>query len=81
LFKAARGSDWFSRGMESLEKYRTEYGTCRFSTGFMAETHNSHLYAGAHMGLGEDRHSPLALELESTFRYRLIMKRMDLNNT
>jgi hypothetical protein len=75
-FKSARQSDWFQQGLSSLEEYRTPRGTYRFPPGLLVEKTGYQLYAGSHMGLGEDRRSPLALELESTFHMLYIHKRM-----
>jgi hypothetical protein len=72
----ARRAPWFRQGLAFLEAYHTERGTYIFPRTLMQEPHGSHIYAGAHMGLGESRHSPLRLELESTFRMLLIQKRM-----
>jgi len=75
-FNSARQSDWFQQGLSSLEKYRTPRGTYRFPPGRLVEKNGYQLYGGSHMGLGEDRHSPLAMELESTFHMLYIHKRM-----
>jgi len=75
-FNAARQSAWFQQGLSSLEQYRTPRGTYRFPPGLLAEKTGYQLYGGSHMGLGEDRRSPLALELESTFHMLYIHKRM-----
>jgi hypothetical protein len=71
---ASRRSDWFRQGLSELEEYRTVRGSYRFPSALMAERVGNHLYGGSHMGLGENRRSPLALELESTFRMLAIIK-------
>jgi hypothetical protein len=68
-FAIARASLWFQDGLAQLERYRKPQGTYRFPTEMLRETPNSYtLYAGAHMGLGENRKQVQALEIESTFR-------------
>jgi hypothetical protein len=75
-FNSARQSAWFQQGLSSLEQYRTPRGTYRFPPGLLVEKTGYQLYGGSHLGLGEDRHSPLALELESTFHMLYIHTRM-----
>jgi hypothetical protein len=67
-FAAARRSEWFQQGLATLNSYRTSQGTYRFPSSLLAEKNGYFIYSGSHMGMGEDRHSPKALELESTFR-------------
>jgi hypothetical protein len=74
--EASRRSDWFRRGLSQLEGCRTPSGSYRFPPAMMAERSANHLYGGSHMGLGENRRSPQALELESTFRMLTIQKAM-----
>lgn len=75
-FESARRSAWFQQGMAILESCRTAAGTYRFPSHMMTEKTGNHIYGGSHMGLGENRRSPQALELESTFRMLIIFKRM-----
>jgi hypothetical protein len=75
-FISVRSSQWFQKGMASLEACRTDRGTYRFPSNLMMEKTGYYIYGGAHMGLGEERSSAQALELESTFRMLLIQKRM-----
>ncbi len=77
-FPVARRSSWFRQGLAELERHRTPQGTYRFPPGLLPEKSGSYIYAGAHMGLGENRRSPLALELESTFRMLYIHKCMQI---
>jgi hypothetical protein len=67
-FKSARSSNWFQQGLATLHSYKTRIGTYRFPTHLLAEKTGYYIYSGSHMGLGEDRRSPIGLELESTFR-------------
>jgi len=68
-FAAARAAPWFKAGLAQLEGYRTPQGRYRFPSELLKETANSYyIYAGAHMGLGENRKQTQALEIESTFR-------------
>ena len=76
-FAAARRSAWFQTGLAALERYRTPRGTYCFPPGLLCEKSGPHLYAGSHMGLGENRRSPGVMELESTFRMLMIRKRME----
>jgi hypothetical protein len=75
-FAAARRSHWLQEGLAALDQYRTARGTWRFPPGLLLESTGTHLYGGSHMGLGENRRSRLALELESTFHMLYIQKRM-----
>lgn len=76
-FAAARAAPWFQEGLAQLESYRTPRGTYRLPTGLLKETPNSYyLYAGAHMGLGENRKQAQAIEIESTFRMMKIKSLM-----
>jgi hypothetical protein len=68
-FEASRKAGWFQEGIGELERFRTPSGTYRFPSEYLKERPNGYyLYAGAHMGLGENRRSKRALEIESTFR-------------
>jgi hypothetical protein len=60
---------WFERVVDGLERHRTERGTYVFPPDELKEKRDSYaLYAGAHMGLGENRRRRAWLEVESTFR-------------
>ena len=72
-----RESDWFRRGLDHLEGFATEAGTYRFPRDYLRERANGYyLYAGAHMGLGENRRRRAAIEIESTFHMLLIRQTM-----
>jgi hypothetical protein len=75
-FLAARQSDWFQQGLNTLEGFRTPQGIYRFPPHLMVEKSGYYIYAAAHMGLGEPRRATLSLELESTFRMLTIQKRI-----
>lgn len=75
-FESARESNWFQEGLGRLESHRTRRGSYLFPRELLTERTGTHLYAGCHMGLGEDRRKPLALELESSFHMLYIYKRM-----
>jgi len=80
-FESARASYWFKEGLRRLERFRTPRGSYRFHVEYLMERPNRYyLYRGAHMGLGENRRSRHALEIESTFRMLRIMKRMKSDN-
>ena len=76
IFETARRSTWFQQGLAILESYKTSDDTYCFPASMMTEKTGNHIYGGSHMGLGENRRSPRALELESTFRMLNILKRM-----
>lgn len=77
-FQPIRQQAWFRKELATLESYRTTSGTYCFPSGMLPErTNNYYLYSGAHMGLGENRRTPLGLELESTFWMLLIQKRIE----
>jgi len=75
-FEAVRRSEWFQQGLATLSSYRTTEGTYRFPPSLLAEKTGYYIYGGSHMGMGENRRSPQAMELESTFRMLYIQKRM-----
>lgn len=75
-FAAARQSERFQQGLAMLSSYHTSQGVYRFPSSLLAEKTGYYIYSGSHMGMGEDRHSPQAMELESTFRMLTIQKRM-----
>lgn len=63
---AARSHPWFGAALEHLESFRTERGTYRFPTEYLINR-EGYWVSGYGMGLGENRRSPLAREIESTF--------------
>lgn len=68
-FASVRRSRWFRDSLEHLDQFRTPQGTYRFPAHYMQERRGGYyLYAGAHMGLGENRRRRASLEIESTFR-------------
>jgi hypothetical protein len=67
-FKAARESAWFKSSVEFLEQFKTDTGTYIFPREYLMECPSGYYVSGAYMGLGENRRSKMALELESTFR-------------
>ncbi|PKO14387.1 MAG: hypothetical protein CVU39_15240 [Chloroflexi bacterium HGW-Chloroflexi-10] len=75
-FHAARKAQWFHQGIAALESYRTSRDTFCFPSNLLIERTGNHMYGGSHMGLGENRRSPQALELESTFHMLTIQKRL-----
>ena len=61
-------SAWYRRIMDHLSKFRTERGTYEFPSDYLNERADGYfLYAGAHMGLGENRRRRVWREVESTF--------------
>jgi hypothetical protein len=77
-FDASRRSEWFQKGLSTLESYRTERGTYCFPPGMLPEKAGNFIYNGSHMGLGGIRRSQRDMELESTFRMLYIHKRMQI---
>jgi hypothetical protein len=73
-FPGARHSSWFRQGLQLLEAYRTEQGTYRFPPAYLVEQRSGYYIGGNYMGLEDNRRSPKALELESTFRMLLIQQ-------
>lgn len=73
-FATARDAEWFRAGVRALEGFRTDTGTYRFPTKFLAERTGYQLYGGAHMGLGENRRCRNGIEIESTFRMLRLKK-------
>jgi hypothetical protein len=74
-FSASRHSDWFRKGLSTLQSYQTGQGTYHFPSDLLIERTGNHIYGGSHMGLGENRRSRLAIELESTFHMVYIHSR------
>jgi len=76
-FAAALAAPWFREGLAQLKRQRTPQGTYRFPADLLKEAPTpTTVYAGAHMGLGENRKRALALEIESTFRMMKIKSLM-----
>jgi len=76
-FRPARESGWFQEILSGLERCRTDRGTYVFPPDYLKEKRNCYyLYAGAHMGLGENRRNRNWLEVESTFRMLNIKRLM-----
>ena len=75
--RTGRQSAWFREHLAYLEGCRTPEGTYRFPKEYLKESRGGgyYLYGGAHMGLGENRRTKRALEIESTFRM-LALKRL-----
>jgi hypothetical protein len=63
-------SRWFRSAVQYLDSFRTERATWRFPAGLLQENgaRPGYYVNGCHMGLGEDRRSKDALEVESTYR-------------
>ncbi len=75
LFPEARVTRWFTRGLAHLEGFRTARGTWHFPAAYLPEKPAGYYVGGAYMGLEDGRRSPMALELESTFRMLLVRAR------
>jgi hypothetical protein len=67
VFEVARKSEWFSKSMQFLEKYKTDRGTYLFPRSWLPERKVGYWVGGLHMGLESNRRSQLAIECESTF--------------
>ena len=76
-FAPAVRSAWFACALDYLDTFRTERGTWCFPRDLLIEKGKSGGYyvLGYHMGLGESRRSPIALELESTYSMLSILQR------
>lgn len=78
-FAAARRAPWFQSELAHLETFRSEQGTYLFPPDHLKEQKDSYyLYAGAHMGLGENRRSAGWGEIESTFHMLYLKRRAGL---
>lgn len=76
-FKVARESKWFQNCLNYLEEFKTYNGTYCFPPYLIKDKNNMGYVCGMSMGLGENRKSQKAYEIESTFRMLLIKKRMN----
>jgi len=76
-FGAARRHPWVVAARKHLEGFCTERGTYLFPRSYLNERPTGYWVMGAHMGLEENRRSPRAIELESTFRMLRIAKLLD----
>ena len=65
-FEEARASPWFAASMDHLECFATPQGAYSFPR-MMIKEEKGYWITGSHMGLGENRRSRGALEIESTF--------------
>jgi hypothetical protein len=77
-FKAARESKWFKNCLNYLEEFKTNKGTYCFPAYFLKDAKNMGYVCGMSMGLGENRKSEKAYEIESTFRMLLIKRRVNI---
>jgi hypothetical protein len=75
-FLEARDSAWFKCCLEHLETFGTGTGTYCFPKNYLQEKKDQSFVCGGSMGLGENRRTKNALEIESTFRMLLIKKRI-----
>jgi hypothetical protein len=76
-FKVARESKWFQNCLNYLEEFKTYNGTYCFPPYLIKDKNNMGYVCGMSMGLGENRKSQKAYEIESTFRMLLIKKRLN----
>jgi len=77
-FRVATESRWFRDALSVLERHRTCRDTYIFPADYLKEKRNSYyIYAGAHMGLGENRKKRCWTEVESTFHMLNIKRLMD----
>lgn len=77
-FKVVRESMWFKSCLNYLEEFKTNRGTYCFPDYFLKDAKNMGYVCGMSMGLGENRRSDKAYEIESTFRMLLIKKRANI---
>lgn len=77
-FKVARETIWFQNCFSYLEKFKTPSGTYCFPPCLIRDKKNMGYVSGMSMGLGENRKSEKAYEIESTFRMLLIKKRLNI---
>ena len=61
--------------MGDRQLFRTERGTYALPSAYIPEAKGGYYFRGTRMGLGENRKSPLAVEVEGTYRMlRLLWK-------
>lgn len=76
-YPIAREIEWYKRGIEHLECFKTKDGHYKFPSKYLLERANGYyLYTGARLRLGEV--GKAALEIESTFRMELMKKRLSV---
>lgn len=73
-FPFARRTRWFQEAVQHLESFRTDRGTYCFPASYLREEPSGYYVSGYYMGLGENRRSRQALEIESTFRMLRLKK-------
>ena len=67
-FSCTFSSPWYRSVLAHLTTFKTEMGTYIFPSEYLNEKPNGYfLYAGSHMGLGENRKHKIWREIESTF--------------
>ena len=77
-YPVVRKHHWFQEALGDLESYCTERGTYILPATHLQESRDGYyLYAGAHMGLGENRRGRSWREIESTFRMLCIQSLMN----
>ena len=74
-FPAARETRAFQDCLAHLEAHRTDRGTYLFPRDYLREQQSGYWVTGAYMALEDNRRSPHAIELESTFRMLTIKRR------
>lgn len=79
-FKNVRETKWFIDSINYLEQFRTSTGTYCFPQNLIKDKKDQGYVCGVSMGLGENRKSQRAFEIEATFRMLLIKKRAGLLN-
>jgi hypothetical protein len=73
-FRTAWKSETFRSGLAHLEGFRTDRGTYIFPRDYLREQQSGYWVTGAYMALEDNRRSPQAIELESTFRMLAIKR-------
>jgi hypothetical protein len=78
-FPTAIGHRWFQEGLAHLEGHRTDGGTYRFPGRYLKESPGGYWVSGTYMRLEENRRTPQALALDSTFRMCVIRSLVEVN--
>jgi hypothetical protein len=71
-FAIARQSTWFQDGVQHLREFQTGQGIYRFPARYLREGRSGYWVTGAYMRLEENRRVRRSLDLDSTFRMRMI---------
>ena len=75
-FRAARQHEWYERMLGLLSMFQNADARYAFPRNYLREGQTGYWLMGVYMGLEENRRSPRAIELESTFWMRVLSSTM-----